>query len=87
MNMEIFTPKAQGFLNHVKRIRVSRELSRTREGQAMRMRLILRSPLGGRLHARLLSTPGRSTGELLRTPWMNGCFQANIPAVSAAGLR
>ena len=42
---------------------------------------------GGRLDARLLSTPGRSTGELLRTPWMNGCFQANIPAVSAAGLR
>ena len=42
MSMEMLTPKAQGFLNHVKRIRVSRELSRTREGQAMRMRLILR---------------------------------------------
>ena len=38
-------------------------------------------------YARLLSTPGRSTGELLRTPWMNGCFQANIPAVHAARLR
>ena len=25
----------------------------------------------------------RSTGELLRTLQMNGCFQANIPAVSA----
>ena len=30
---------------------------------------------------------GRSTGELLRTLYMNGCFQANILAVSAAALR
>ena len=42
---------------------------------------------GTGLHARLLSTRDRSTGELLRTPWMNGCFQANIPAVSAVTLR
>ena len=40
-----------------------------------------------RAYARLLSTRDRSTGELLRTPWMNGCFQANIPAVSAVTLR
>ena len=33
--------------------------------------------------ARLLSTRGRSTSELLRTLQMNGCFQANILAVSA----
>ena len=44
MNIEIFTPKTQGFLNHAKRIRVSRELSRTRKGQVMPMRLIFRSP-------------------------------------------
>ena len=30
---------------------------------------------------------GRSTSELLRTLQMNGCFQANILAVSAAPLR
>ena len=47
MNMEIFTPKTQGFLNHAKRIRVSRELSRTRRGQVMPMRLIFRSPRHG----------------------------------------
>ena len=28
-----------------------------------------------------------STGELLRTLQMNGCFQANIPAVCAAPPR
>ena len=44
MNIEIFTPKTQGFLNHAKRIRVSRELSGTRRGHAMQMRLIFRSP-------------------------------------------
>ena len=39
------------------------------------------------LDARLLSTPNRSTSELLRTLLMNGCFQANILAVKAVGLR
>lgn len=57
MSMEMLTPKAQGFLSHVKRIRVSRELSRTREGQAMRVRLILRSPLGGRGRDREVTLP------------------------------
>ena len=42
---------------------------------------------GGRLHARSSSTPARSTGELLRTPWTGGCFQANVPAVCAGGPR
>ena len=37
-----------------------------------------------RTYARLLSTRGRSTSELLRTLQMNGCFQANILAVCAA---
>ena len=32
MNVETFTPKTQGFLNNVNRIRVSRELRRTRKG-------------------------------------------------------
>ena len=36
-----------------------------------------------RAYARVLSTQGRSTSELLRTLQMNGCFQANILAVSA----
>jgi hypothetical protein len=40
-----------------------------------------------RTYARLLSTRHRSTSELLRTLQMNGCFQANILAVSAAPLR
>ena len=30
------------------------------------------------LHTRLLSMPDPSTSELLRTLWMNGCFQANM---------
>ena len=38
-------------------------------------------------YTRLLSTPGPSTSELLRTLWMNGCFQANILAVTGTGLR
>ena len=38
-------------------------------------------------YTRLLSMPGSSTSELLRTLQMNGCFQANILAVSATGLR
>ena len=42
---------------------------------------------GGRLHARSSSIPARSTGELLRTLWTDGCFQANVPAVSAGGPR
>ena len=45
MNIEIFTPKTQGFLIYAKRIRVSRELSRTRRGQVMHMRSKFRSPL------------------------------------------
>ena len=40
-----------------------------------------------RTYARLLSMRGRSTSELLRTLQMNGCFQANILAVSAAPPR
>ena len=44
MSMEMLTPTAQGFLINVKRIRVSRELSRTRRGKAMRMRSRFRSP-------------------------------------------
>ena len=36
-----------------------------------------------RAYARVLSMRDHSTGELLRTLQMNGCFQANIPAVSA----
>ena len=39
------------------------------------------------LNARLSSTRSRSTSELLRTLQMNGCFQANILAVSATALR
>ena len=44
MNIEIFTPKTQGFLIYAKRIRVSRELSRTRRGQVMHKRLRFRCP-------------------------------------------
>ena len=33
MNIEIFTPKTQGFLNYVKRIRVSRDLRSSREAK------------------------------------------------------
>ena len=40
-----------------------------------------------RTYARLLSMRGLSTSELLRTLQMNGCFQANILAVSAAPPR
>ena len=40
-----------------------------------------------RAYARVLSMRGHSTGELLRTLQMNGCFQANIPAVYAAPPR
>ena len=40
-----------------------------------------------RTYARLLSMRGHSTSELLRTLQMNGCFQANILAVSAAPPR
>ena len=36
---------------------------------------------GAQLHTRLLSMPDPSTSELLRTLWMNGCFQANMLAV------
>ena len=39
------------------------------------------------LHTRLLSMPDPSTSELLRTLWMNGCFQANMLAVMGKGLR
>ena len=42
---------------------------------------------GGALDARSLSVPGRSTSELLRTPWTGGCFRANVLAVQAAGPR
>ena len=42
MNVEPFTPKTPGFLNNVKRIRVSRDLSRSREAQTMEDRLIFR---------------------------------------------
>ena len=53
----IFTPKTQGFLNHAKRIRVSRELSRTRRGQVMPMRLIFRSPCHGISNDRGVTLP------------------------------
>ena len=39
------------------------------------------------LDTRLLSMPDPSTSELLRTLWMNGCFQANMLAVMGKGLR
>ena len=38
-------------------------------------------------YTRLLSMQGLSTSELLRTLWMNGCFQANILAVTETPLR
>ena len=47
MNMEIFTPKTQGFPGDAKRPGVSRALSPTREGAAMPMRSIFRSPSRG----------------------------------------
>ena len=40
-----------------------------------------------RTYARLLSMRGLSTSELLRTLQMNGCFQANILAVTATPPR
>ena len=40
-----------------------------------------------RAYARVLSMRDHSTGELLRTLQMNGCFQANIPAVYAVPPR
>ena len=40
-----------------------------------------------RTYARLLSMRDHSTSELLRTLQMNGCFQANILAVTAAPPR
>ena len=43
MGVEAPTPKAQGFLINVKRIRVSRELSPTRRGTAMHLRSTFRS--------------------------------------------
>ena len=57
MNIEIFTPKTQGFLNHAKRIRVSRELSRTRRGQVMHKRLIFRCPSYGVKNDRGVTLP------------------------------
>ena len=42
MNMEIFTPKTPGFLNNVKRIRVSRGLRISRQAKPMDKRLIFR---------------------------------------------
>jgi hypothetical protein len=39
---------------------------------------------GGRLETREFSAQGNSPGELIRTPWMIGCFRANIPGVFAA---
>ncbi len=45
MNEETFTPKTQGFLNNVKRIRVSRGLRRTRKGYLMTNWLIFQYPL------------------------------------------
>ena len=44
MNEETFTPKTQGFLNNVKRIRVSRDLSGSREAHVMAKRLIILYP-------------------------------------------
>ena len=41
MDVETFTPQTPGFLNNVKRIRVSRGLSRTREGKMMTNWLII----------------------------------------------
>ena len=41
MDMEISTPKTQGFLNNVKRIRVSRDLSVSREAHVMEDGLII----------------------------------------------
>ena len=44
MGVEPPTPKTQGFPGDVSRPGVRRGLSRTREGEAMHMRLIFRSP-------------------------------------------
>ena len=57
MNIEIFTPKTQGFLNHAKRIRVSRELSGARRGNAMPKRLIFRCPSYGLMNDRGVTLP------------------------------
>ena len=40
MNMEIFTPKTPGFLSNVKRLRVSRDLIKSRKAYEMTKRLI-----------------------------------------------
>ena len=48
---------------------------------------ILSRTFGIWLNTRLLSMHGPSTSELLRTLWMNGCFQANILAVTGTTLR
>ena len=45
MNMEIFTPKTQGFLSNAKRLRVSRDLRGSREANPMAKRLIFLYPL------------------------------------------
>ena len=45
MDVETFTPQTPGFLNNVKRIRVSRGLRRTREGNLMTNWLIIQYSL------------------------------------------
>ena len=44
MDVETSTPKTQGFLNNAKRIRVSRDLSGSREAHVMAKRLIFLYP-------------------------------------------
>ena len=45
MDIEKSTPKTQGFLNYVKRIRVSRDLSGSREANTMENWLIIQYSL------------------------------------------
>ena len=57
MNIEIFTPKTQGFLNNAKRIRVRRGLRSSREANLMYNRLIFRYSLCRSMSDREVTLP------------------------------
>ena len=57
MDIEISTPKTQGFLNNAKRIRVSRGLRSSREANLMYNRLIFRYSLYRTLRDREVELP------------------------------
>ena len=57
MRGEPRTPKTQGFLSDVRRLRVSRDLTETREGHRMDKRLIFRYPDIGRKRDRGVTLP------------------------------